>query len=274
MALLLDNWQMILEIILLWYILYMALMFIKGTRTEQLLKGLVIIAIVFVLTQYLHLDTINWVIRKLFPISVIALLIIFQPELRRGLARLGQFGTRQEDIEVIEETARAVVELAKKKRGAIIALERNTGLKTYIESGEMLDAKVTKELLISIFMPLAPLHDGAVIIQHDRLSAAGCLLPLTLVDKATLHEHSGAKFMGTRHRAAIGLTEETDAVCIIVSEETGSISIAISGRLVSNIEEDKLSGMLKGIFYRPKKKKGWHLKVLSHLPPKVAEKGS
>ena len=245
----LPYWKVILEIIVLWYVIYMILLFIKGTHTEQLLKGLVIIGIIFIATQQLRLDAINWVLERLVPISVIALLIIFQPELRRALARLGQFGIHQEDIEVIEEVSKVAASLSKKKIGALIAIEREVGLKTYIESGVPIDCKVVPEVIASIFMPQAPLHDGAIIIQNGRISAAGCLLPLTQEDTAI------PKSMGTRHRAAIGLTDETDAVCVIVSEETGAISIAVGGRLTSNLDEAGLAKVLKDIFYKPIKRK-------------------
>ncbi|MFA5147422.1 MAG: diadenylate cyclase CdaA [Candidatus Omnitrophota bacterium] len=241
-----THWKMVLEILILWYTIYTVLLLIKGTRTEQLLKGLVIIGVIFVATQQLHLDAINWVITRLVPISIIALVVIFQPELRRGLARLGQFGLYQEDMEVIERISRAAVTLSTKRTGALIAIEREAGLKVYIESGILLDGQVSEELLVSIFMPQTPLHDGAVIIQRDRIVAAGCLLPLS-------QEANISKSLGTRHRAAIGLSEETDGVCIVVSEETGAISVAIGGKLMRDVKESELREILKGIFYKPKR---------------------
>jgi len=243
---LLLNWKIALEILILWYVIYSMLLLIKGTRTEQLLKGLVIIAIIFVVTKQLRLDTINWAMTRLFPISVIALIIIFQPELRRGLARLGQFGIYQEAGEVIEEIVKAATTLSARKIGALIAIEKESGLKTYIESGVALDSNVAEDIIVSIFIPQAPLHDGALIIRQNRIVAAGCLLPLT-------QETNISKSFGTRHRAAIGLTEETDAVCVVVSEETGAISIAAGGKLIHNLEEETLRKRLKDIFYRPAK---------------------
>ena len=153
-------WKIALEILILWYVIYMILLFVKGTRSEQLLKGLVIITIIFLGTQQLKLDVINWAITRLFPISVIALLIVFQPELRRGLAQLGQFGRRQENIEAINEITKAALNLAKKRIGALIVIERETGLKSYIETGTVVDAEVTAYLIASIFLPQSPLHDG------------------------------------------------------------------------------------------------------------------
>lgn len=249
------------EIIVLWYFIYMVLYFVRGTRTEQLLKGLFIIGAIFVITRFLKLDAINWVLARLFPISVIALLIIFQPELRYGLARIGQFGRYEGDVEIIEEVSQAVIELSSKKIGALIAIEREVGLKTYIESGVAIDGKVTKELICSVFMPRGPLHDGALIIQHARVIAAGCLLPLS-------HEMSLAKSLGTRHRAAVGLSEETDAICVVVSEETGGISMSVNGKLTRDLAHEDFAKALKGMFAKKKKKRGVYAWLLAKLSPK------
>lgn len=251
------------EILILWYVIYMILLFVKGTRTEQLLKGLVIIGAIFVAAQQLKLEAISWVMVSLFPLSVIALIVIFQPELRQGLARLGQFGIYQEEEGIMDEISRAASYLSSKKTGALIAIEREGGLKTYIESGVPVDGKVTKELIISIFSSKAPLHDGAVIIEHGRIVAAGCLLPLS-------QETNISKSFGTRHRAAIGLSEETDAVCVVVSEETGAISISLGGKLMHNISEENLVKLLKEIFYNPEQAKGKKLlRLLSKFSPAI-----
>lgn len=256
-------WKMILEIALLWYFIYMALIFIKGTRTEQLLKGLIIIGIIFVITQQLRLEAIDWLLTRLFPISVIALLIIFQPELRRGLARLGQLGVYQEDIEAIEEISKAIIELSRRKIGALIAIEREVGLKTYIETGTIVDSKVSAELIISIFMPTGPLHDGAIIIQRDRVVAAGCLLPLTTEERGL------SKSLGTRHRAAVGLSEETDAICIVASEETGAVSLSVRGKLTTNLDRDSLAAVLQNISQKHKRARGTHTKLLARVFPNM-----
>lgn len=261
-----DYGKIILEIAILWYAIYTVFLLIKGTRTEQLLKGLFIIAIIFVITQQLHLEAISWVITRLFPISVIALVIIFQPEMRRGLARLGQFGLYEQDMEALDEVVKAVIGMSQKRFGALIAIEREVGLKTYIESGVRLDSRVSEELLLSIFTPKTPLHDGAVLIQRDQVLAAGCLLPLS-------QETNISKTLGTRHRAAIGLSEETDAVCIVVSEETGSISIASGGKLIRNLEESELRKMIKTIFYRPERARNLNRKIIARLSPKINDKG-
>ena len=248
----LPYWKIALEVVILWYAFYMVLLFFKGTRSEQLLKGLIILSIIFLISQQLKLDVINWALTQLFPISIIALVIIFQPELRRGLAQLGQFGLRQESAEVIEEVSSAAAGLALRKTGALIVIEREMGLKSYIESGTLVDARVTGYLLASIFLPQSPLHDGAVIIQQGRLVAAGCVLPMP-------QEEGGVaavpRSFGMRHRAAVGISEETDAVCVVVSEETGALSVASGGKLIHSLDHDALVRILKETFYKPQKKR-------------------
>lgn len=235
--------KVILEIALLWYFIYMAFYFIRGTRTEQLLKGVIIVTFIFIVSHQLGLEAMNWVISRLFPLSLIALVIIFQPELRRGLAQLGQFGRFQGDVEVIEEISRSVFDMSKKMIGSIIVIERETGLKTYIESGVIIDSKVSQALIGSIFMPKGPLHDGAVIIHAGRLVAAGCVLPLS-------QQLGISKSLGTRHRAGLGISEETDAIAIIVSEETGAVSIAAGGTLTRDLDEEAFTKVLRGMFYK------------------------
>lgn len=234
-------WKIILEILILWLVYYIVFLFIRGSRTVQVLKGLIIIVILLVATQQLGLTTVSWMITKIFPLSVLAFLIIFQPELRRGLARLGQFGTMLREEKVIDEIVKSVSVLSKKKIGAIIAIEREIGLRPYIESGVTLESKVTSELINTIFMPNTPLHDGGVIIQGGTIVAAGCLFPLSQDPRLS-------KTMGTRHRAAIGLTEETDAVVIVVSEETGTISVSIAGKLTRDLDKETLLKILSNLF--------------------------
>ena len=243
--LILISWKYIIEILILWFFYYMLLLFIKGTRAVQVLKGLMILVIIFIITQELRLQIINWILTKIFTISVIAFLIIFQPELRRGLARIGQFGMFYREKQILDEIAKAAITLSKKKIGALIALEREIGLKTYIESGVVIDSQVTNELISSVFTPDTPLHDGGVVIRGSRIISAGCLFPLSQ------NPHI-PKSLGTRHRAGIGLSEETDAVVLIVSEETGGMSIVTGGKLTKNIAEEDLSKMLAQI-YRPRR---------------------
>lgn len=243
-------WKALLEILILWFVIYRLLLFIRGTRAVQILMGLVVLLIIFLLTQQLRLDILNWIMTKLLALSVLAFLIIFQPELRRGLARIGGqhiFGTALKEEQITDEVVNACAWLSKRKIGALVAIEREVGLKTYIESGIIIDSKVSSELLTTIFTPDVPMHDGGVIVEGDRIAAAGCLFPLTQNPHVT-------KTMGTRHRAAMGLTEETDAVCVVVSEETGAISIAKSGRLVQDVNEEDLRNNLLNL-YKPREAK-------------------
>lgn len=242
---LIEPAKFIIEIAILWFVFYMLLLFIKGTRALQVLKGIVILVIIFLITKEFHLETINWLLTKLFTISVIAFLIIFQPELRRGLARIGQFGMFSGQQQTFDEIVKSALILSKKKIGAIIAIEREIGLKPYIESGIKMDSQVTSELLNTIFTPNTPLHDGGVVIQGSIIAAAGCLFPLTQ------NPHVSST-LGTRHRAAMGLSEETDAVVVVVSEENGDVSISVSGRLTRHLDEKEFGRVLTNIF-RPKK---------------------
>lgn len=255
----LKIWNIIspfIEILILWYVIYILLVFIKGTRTVQVLKGLFMLIVAFFLSQIIDLAVINWILMRVFAIAVVAFFIIFQPELRRGLARLGQspfFGVfSKEHRRIIDEIIKAVVALSRKKIGALIALEREIGLRTYIESGIPLASKVSSEIINTIFMPNTPLHDGGVIMRGGRIQAAGCLFPLTENPKVS-------KTLGTRHRAALGLSEETDAVVIVVSEETGAISLAVLGKLTRNIDEGTLRKSLDKL-YGPEKR----MKSLKH----------
>lgn len=235
------------EIAILWWVIYAVLVFIKGTRAVQLLKGLIVIVLLFLLVEKLGLVAVSWILAKVLALSVIGFLIIFQPEIRRGLARIGQFGIFTAKEQIVDELAKAAGWLSERKYGAIIAIEREVGLGSYIESGVNLDSKVNSELLETIFMPNTPLHDGGVVIQMDRVAAAGCLFPLA-------QDSPLAKQQGTRHRAAVGLAEETDAVVIVVSEETGAISIVVGGKLTSDLSRESLGRMLTNLLYRQKQK--------------------
>ncbi|NQU95451.1 MAG: TIGR00159 family protein [Candidatus Omnitrophica bacterium] len=242
-----DALKFIIEIVILWFVFYMLLLFIKGTRAVQVLKGIIILVIIFLISKELQLETINWILGKLFTISVIAFVIIFQPELRRGLARIGQFGMFSRQQETLDEIVKAALVLSKKKIGALIAIEREIGLRPYIESGIKMDSIVTSEVLNTIFAPNTPLHDGGVVVQGSIIASAGCLFPLTQ------NPHVSSS-VGTRHRAAMGLSEETDAVVVVVSEETGDISISVGGRLTRHLDEKEFGRVLSNIF-RPKKSK-------------------
>ncbi|MCD6540171.1 MAG: diadenylate cyclase CdaA [Candidatus Omnitrophica bacterium] len=249
----LGNWKAIVEIVILWFVFYRILLFLKGTKAVYVIRGIFILVVAFFVFQKLGFNTLNWILTKIFALSVIALMIIFQPELRGGLSRLGQrplfyTGFREEEMEtLIREVTSAVSILAKKRIGALLAIQREIGLKNYIESGVSLDALVSSEVLQTIFTPNSPLHDGGVIIQRERIAAASCLFPLS--DNPQID-----KSLGMRHRAGIGLSEETDALVIIVSEERGTISLAINGRITPNLKREDLTTILKGLLKRGKKR--------------------
>lgn len=239
----------ILEIGILTILFYYLILFIKGTPVIPVLKVLVFLFIGFFLGQKLGLHTINWVLTKLFAILVVALLIVFQPELRRGLVHLGEvpfFGfTTLSKQNVIDEIAEAIIGLSRKKIGGLIAIEREVGLNNYIETGVKVDSIVSRELLTTIFMPTTILHDGGVIIQKDRIAGAACTFPLS-------QNPALEKTMGTRHQAAIGLSEETDAMVLVVSEETGTISFAYRGKLSRGIDEEGMRRILVNIYTKKK----------------------
>jgi diadenylate cyclase len=239
----------ILDIALMSLILYRLLLIIKGTKAAQMLIGLGILLLASVASRYLELYTIDWLVQSFWAQIVIAIIVLFQPEIRRALAHMGEAQfltfTKAEELKSLEEIVRAAISLANRKIGALVVIERETSLKDFVEVGTPLDAKVSKELLMSIFHPTSPIHDGAVIIKGNRISAAGCFLPITLSAELS-------KSLGTRHRAGIGLTEETDAIAIIVSEETGFISMALDGKLETRLDMGTLRDMMTDIFVAKK----------------------
>ena len=247
------RWQDILDILLVALILYSVLLIIKGTRALKILIGLMILLIAFLLSGYIGLYTMDWLIQSLWAQIVLALVILFQPEIRRALAKMGEARflpslTSAEELRSLEEIVRAAVALANRKIGALFVIEREKILEDFIEVGTPLDAKVSHELLLSIFHPTSLIHDGAVVIRGNRIIAAGCFLPLSL--SAAI-----SKTYGTRHRAGIGLSEETDAIVIIISEETGAISTAVGGKLEKNMDMGSLRNFLTETFASPKNKK-------------------
>jgi len=247
------RWQDLLDIALVSIILYRVLLIIKGTKAAQMLAGLGVLLIASFFSKYLQLYTMDWIVQSFWSQVVIAMIVLFQPEIRRALAHMGESSflqgfTSAEELKSLEEIVRASIALANRKIGALIVIERDVSLKDYVEIGTPLDAKVSKELLLSLFHPTSPIHDGAVVIRGNRVVAAGCFLPITL--GADL-----SKTLGTRHRAGIGVTEETDAVAIIVSEETGTISVSIQGKLDTHIDMGTLRDMLTDLFTESKKEK-------------------
>lgn len=235
----------ILDILIVALVLYKLMQVIRGTRAVQLIKGLVVLLIATILSSILQLHTVFWILERTMLALVVALPIVFQPELRRALEQLGRgkFFNRSvtslgedDKTRMINEVIRAVQVLSKNNMGALIVIERVTGLEEYIDTGIKIDGKVSSEFLINLFVPKTPLHDGACIIRADRVVAAACVLPLT--DSELGHD------LGTRHRAGVGVTEYSDAMTIIVSEETGDISLAEGGKLSRMLDESSLKQRL------------------------------
>jgi len=247
------RWQDLVDILLVTAIIYRLLLIIKGTRAARMLMGLGVLFLALLFSKYLGLFTINWIIQSLWAQIVLALIILFQPEIRKTLAQMGEARflpsfASAEEVRSIEEIVKAAISLSTRKIGALIVVEKETNLKDFTEMGSPLDAKVSRELLLSIFHPTSPIHDGAVIIRGNRIIAAGCFLPLTLSPDIS-------KTLGTRHRAGIGLTEETDAVVLIVSEETGSITTSVGSTIEMNVDMGSLRDFLASHFIVPEKKK-------------------
>ena len=236
-----------LDIAVVGIVLYWLLMLMRGTRAVQVLVGLLALIAVRLLSDLLGLMTVSWILDNFVASAVLIIIVLFQADLRRALARVGRgvfprMAERQES-RVLEEVVRAAQTLAQRRVGALFVLERETGLEDLIQIGTPLDAAVTKDLLVSIFLPYSPLHDGAVVIQSGRVAFAGCILPLTL--RADVPEG-----LGTRHRAALGITEETDAVVIVVSEETANISVVIGGEMARDLDGPRLRRALRDVFAR------------------------
>jgi len=240
----LNLWKPIVEVVILSFIIYRVLIFIQGTRTVQVVIGLVMLMLIAALSRFFGLASIDWVLSNVFAIGVIAFFIIFQPELRRALARLGQnaaFRTFVKKGGLLDEIVKACELLSKSRIGALIAIERDIGLRNYVESGIIIDAKVSSELIKTIFTPKTPLHDGGIIIEEERIVSCGSLFPLS-------QNPDLSKSLGTRHRAALGLTEETDAITVVVSEESGAISIAVHGKMTKDLDPAELRRVLLNLF--------------------------
>jgi diadenylate cyclase len=234
----------IIDVLLVSYIIYRLIIMVRGTRAVQLLRGIMLLVITWALSTWFHLYTLMWLMNQMFTLGVVTVLIIFQPELRRALEQLGTgklfMRNSQEEQDVshqINEVMKSVNYLASRKIGALIVFERSTGLNDYIESGIKMNSKLSSELLSNVFVPNTPLHDGAVIIRGNQIMAAGCYLPLS-------ENPFISKELGTRHRAAIGVSEVCDAISVVVSEETGQVSLAINGQIVRDIKEESLISKL------------------------------
>lgn len=241
------------EIAILWVVFYRILLFFEGTRAFQVLRGITYLILALFVSQVLGFDVLNWLLRNFFSIWIIVIVVIFQHELRLGLARLGQqhlFSVSLGEPEIkalVDEICDTAYRLSKRKNGCLMAIERETKLDLYIESGIVIDAKVSSALLQSIFMPATPLHDGGVVIRGERVAASSCLFPLS-------DNPSVGKTVGTRHRAALGLSEHSDALIVMVSEETGEISIASEGHFIAALNEEHFKKLLNQMLAPARKK--------------------
>ena len=232
------RWWDLLDIIAVAYIVYRLLLMIKGTRAGQVLVGLGFLFLMYWLSDRWEVRTLHSILGNIFDNLFIILLLLFQQDIRRVLSQVGQapfFSSADHlrESQLMEELVKACVSLSNKKIGALLVIEREADVLDFVEAGTVIDSQLTKEMLTSIFLPVSPLHDGAVLIRKGRVHMAGCFLPLTLNPNVS-------KSIGTRHRAAVGLTEETDAVCIVISEENGQISLAVDGKIAHNLDSAQL----------------------------------
>ncbi|MBM4262131.1 MAG: TIGR00159 family protein [Deltaproteobacteria bacterium] len=241
------RWQDLVDIGIIAFVVYRMLHIVRGSRAMQMIVGLAVILVAYVSSRALGLFTLNWILDNFLGSIILVIIVIFQSDIRRALTQVGTapiFGAaerlvqRREDI--LEEVAQAAVALSEKKVGGLIVIERDVGLNEYMEIGTRLDARVSRELLESVFLPHSPIHDGALVIQKGRVTAVRCLLPLSTNPNLK-------KSWGTRHRAAIGVTEETDAVAIVVSEQEATIALIIGGNVTENIDGARLRTALRGL---------------------------
>lgn len=253
----------VLDVIIVAFLVYRLLLLVKGTRAMQMLTGLGILAIGYFLSSSLELFTTHWMLSHFFDYLVLIVIILFEDDLRRVLTTIGKnpffsATTNEQEKEMVDEIARAATQLAHEKIGALIVLERETGLKNFIETGSKLDAKVKAELLYSIFLTASPIHDGAVMITAGRIAAAGCFLPLS-------KDPNIDKRLGTRHRAALGITEETDAIVVLVSEEAGEAHLVKGGRIISNLDEMEMAQSLVALLDLTRVRSTFSMKIQNSL---------
>lgn len=262
-----NNFSIAIDILIIWYLVYRLIMLIRGTKAVQLAKGIVFIFIVRIIAGLLQLHAVTYIVDQIVSWAVIGIIVIFQPEIRRGLERLGRtpiFSGRGESahaksVKMVQELDKAIQYMSKRRIGALITIQQDTGLDDYIETGIKLDADITGELLINIFIPNTPLHDGAVIINNDRIAVAAAYLPLS--DSSMI-----PKRLGTRHRAAVGISEVTDAVTIVVSEETGGVTITKNGRFLLDLtREEYLKYLNAQLVPKEEKKIPWIRRVINKV---------
>lgn len=262
-----NNFSIALDVLIIWYLVYRLIMLIRGTKAVQLAKGIVFIFIVRIIAGLLQLHAVTYIVDQIVSWAVIGIIVIFQPEIRRGLERLGRtpiFSGRGESahaksVKMVQELDKAMQYMSKRRIGALITIQQDTGLDDYIETGIKLDADITGELLINIFIPNTPLHDGAVIINNNRIAVAAAYLPLS--DSSMI-----PKRLGTRHRAAVGISEVTDAVTIVVSEETGGVTITKNGRFLLDLtREEYLKYLNAQLVPKEEKKIPWIRRVINKV---------
>ncbi|MBI3398363.1 MAG: TIGR00159 family protein [Deltaproteobacteria bacterium] len=239
------HWIDLIDIFIVAFVIYRLMLLVKGTRAEKMLWGLAVIVLAYFISQRMEFLTLHWILSNFLSSIVIIVIVVFQRDIRRVLVQVGKtsFFGRGEGAreEIFEELTRAAFQMSKKKTGALIVIEKDVGLGDYLDMGIEVDAKLSAEMLLSIFNPSSPTHDGAAIMRKGRINRVGCFLPLT-------KDQDISKSLGTRHRAALGLTEETDAVVIVVSEETGEVSLVSDGKIDRNMNADSLQERLKGSF--------------------------
>lgn len=268
-----DFWINLLDILVVWFLVYKAIMFLRGTKAIQLVKGIAVILFIRVLSGWIGLNTISWLMDQVITYGVIAAVVIFQPEIRRGLEHLGR-GTlfkkkghgnldRNQEDQIIQAYDKAIQYMSKRRIGALITIERETGLDEYIETGIPIDGDISGELLINIFIPNTPLHDGAVIVKDDHIAVACAYLPLS-------ESTNISKEFGTRHRAAVGISEVSDALTIVVSEETGDVSLTLNGELMSHLSRDEYLKILHDVLEGNKEEK--RTNFLAHFFKKGGQK--
>lgn len=245
-----SNFVRLLDILVVWFVIYELIVLLRGTKAVQLFRGIIVIAIVKFLSVIIGLDTVSWIMDQVINWAVIAMVIIFQPEIRRGLEHLGRGSMfvrkhQNEDEErMIAELDKAIQYMAKRRIGALMSIKMDTGLEDYIETGIALDADISGELLINIFIPNTPLHDGAVIIQDNQIKVAAAYLPLS-------ESNLIPKELGTRHRAAVGISEVTDALTIVISEETGEVSITKDNELMRGMTRENYLRYFRQVLITP-----------------------
>ncbi|MDY3702743.1 MAG: diadenylate cyclase CdaA [Limosilactobacillus coleohominis] len=245
----------LIDILVIWFLIYELIMLIRGTRAIQLFKGILVILLIKLVSWYIGLSTVSWLMDQVINWGVIAIVVIFQPEIRRGLEHLGR-GTlfarnrtaNEQEEEMIKQLDQAIQYMSKRRIGALISIQMDTGLEEYIETGIPMDADITGALLINTFIPNTPLHDGAVIIKNNRIAVAAAYLPLS--DSKLI-----PKELGTRHRAAVGISEVTDALTIVISEETGEVSITKDNELLRNMSQKDYLKFMRAHLYKKKEER-------------------